>query len=117
MAYITWHGTLKKNYLNNRKHNCHFKGTLSTLLQIKKAVPQGSILGPLLLSIYINDFINALNKFQFVLYADHTTLFSTYDTFKNSDDDSMDVIKNKHYLRVNTYSSLAKKQHTSHKHK
>ena len=30
---------------------------------------------------------------QFVIYADDTTLFSTYDTFKNSDDDSMDEIQ------------------------
>ena len=84
---------LLKNYLTNRKQYCDFKGTHTTLLPIRKGVPQGSILGNLLFSIYINDFINASNKFQFVMYADDTTLFSIYDTFKNSDDDSMDVIQ------------------------
>ena len=84
---------LLKNYLTNRKQYCDFKGTHSTLLPIRKGVPQGSILGPLLFSIYINDFINASNKFQFIMYADDTTLFSTYDTFQNHDDDSMDVIQ------------------------
>ena len=48
-----------KNYLTNRKQYCDFKGTHSTLLPIRKGVPQGSILGPLPFSIYINDFINA----------------------------------------------------------
>ena len=84
---------LLKNYLTNRKQYCDFKGTHSKLLQIRKGVPQASILGPLLFAVYINDFINASNKFQFVMYADDTTLFSTYDTFKNSDDASMDVIQ------------------------
>ena len=84
---------LLKNYLTNRKQYCGFKGTHSTLLPIRKGVPQGSILGPLLFSIYITDFINASNKFQFIMYADDTTLFSTYDTFQNHDDDSMDVIQ------------------------
>ena len=82
-----------KNYFTGRKQYCHFKNNDSSLLNIHKGVPQGSILGSLLFILYINDFIYSSDRFEFLMYGDDTTLFSTYDKFENIDDKTIETIK------------------------
>ena len=55
-----------------------------TMKPVLTGVPQGSIIGPLLFNIFINDIVKASQKFAFILYADDTTLNSTLDSFGNN---------------------------------
>ena len=68
---------LIQSYLSNRKQYVQFDESISSLLPIFTGVPQGSILGPLLFIIYVNDISACSKKFNFITYADDTTLIIT----------------------------------------
>ena len=65
------------SYMTDRKQFIEFQNEKSDFTKIKTGVPQGSILGPLLFIIYINDIINATSYFESILYADDTYLINT----------------------------------------
>ena len=66
--------SLIRNYLIDRKQYVEIEDAKSDMLNISTGVPQGLVLGPLLFIIYINDFAKASQKFNFIMYADDTTL-------------------------------------------
>ena len=72
-----------ESYLSNRKQYIDIKDNQSEKLMISTGVPQGSILGPLLFLIYVNDMHLATEKFYPIIYADDTTLSATLNTFGN----------------------------------
>ena len=65
------------SYLSGRSQYVEVDGVSSSILSLSTGVPQGSILGPLLFLIYMNDIPNCSNYFSFILYADDTTLSNT----------------------------------------
>ena len=64
---------IKKN-IENRTQYVNFDNVNSDHQKISTGVPQGSILGPLLFLIYVYDLHNSSELFQFILFADDTTL-------------------------------------------
>lgn len=64
-----------KSYLADRHQFVVINNINSVSKPIKCGVPQGSILGPLLFIIYVNDLYRASNKFHIISYADDTNLF------------------------------------------
>ena len=80
-AYGLDRGPLKLllSYLNNRKQSVTVKGVRSILQLIKNGVPQGSILGPILFSIFIND-LNYVLQSDLHNFADDNTISTISDT-------------------------------------
>ena len=66
-----------RSYLTNREQYVSINNVDSNLRVIQCGVPQGSILGPLLFLIFINDIIKCSNQFKYILDADDSTI-STY---------------------------------------
>ena len=67
---ITWF----QSYLSNRTQRCNVNGRLSTPCTITCGVPRGSILGPLLFLMYINDLPNCLREASPRMFADDTNI-------------------------------------------
>ena len=71
---------LLKSYLTNRKQYVKLGNHKSELRQINCGVPQGSVLGPLLFILYINDLHKACTTGNIRIFADDTTVFFKCET-------------------------------------
>src|SRR6218665_2527213 len=68
------------DYLRNRSQFVSFKGITSPSLEITSGVPRGSILGPILFLIYLNDLSKVSNKLKLIMYADDTNAFLLHNS-------------------------------------
>ena len=68
------------SYLTHRKQYVQIKGTKSSLERILCGVLQGSILGPTLFNLYLNDICNVSSILEFTLFADDTNIIYSYDS-------------------------------------
>ena len=94
------------SYLTGRLQYVEVNGACSDSLPITTGVPQGSILGPLLFIIYMNDIPNSSSEVNFILYADDTSIFTSIDlsNIQNSVDINNELHKVSTWLRCNKLS-------------
>lgn len=74
------------SYLTGRHQVVRFNGRTSTQLPMRYGVPQGSVLGPLLFLIYVNDLADGLGVEKCILFADDTTLLTRSDVYAGAID-------------------------------
>jgi hypothetical protein len=104
---------LLKSYLSNRKQTVKVDGVMSSVLPVTCGVPQGSILGPLLFVIYINDLPNALKVSKPMMYADDTNIFFSGSNINETTNTfNTDLASLTQYLKCNRLSLNISKTHS-----
>ena len=100
------------NYLSERKQKTRINNSFSTEGILMTGVPQGSILGPLLFNIYINDMFLFVPEINIANYADDTTPYTTSkcinSLLKKLEDNTSEIVK---WLRNNYMKSNSDKNH------
>ena len=110
--------SLFESYLSNRTQVVEVNGRTSEKGLIKHGVPQGSILGPLLFLLYINDISKSSDILKFFLFADDTRVYYSADP---NDENTEEILNNELekvscWLAANKLSLNVKKSNFLHFH-
>ena len=101
---------LISNYLSHRKQRTKIGSSYSDWYEIIRGVPQGSILGPLLFNIFVNDLFLFIEKTKICNFADDNTIYSCNNNLqtilKNLKHDMVNVLK---WFKVNSMKANPKK--------
>ena len=94
--------SLLQDYLSKRTQYTNISNEESDKALVVYGVPQGSVLGPLLFLIYINDLIECTDQASFVLFADDTNVFVAGVTYNEAVEKANDILSYiSHYTRAN----------------
>ena len=97
-----------RSYLKNRRHRVKINNVTSEELTFKYGVPQGSVLGPLLFIVYINDLFALPLRAETMCYADDTSLLYSEATAEEMNYNFQPDVElllpwlRKNYLHLNT---------------
>ena len=72
------------NYLSNRYKGVKIGSSIGSYLEILRGVPQGSILGPIVSNLFINDLMLFIEKTEICDFADDTTIYLWSPNFENA---------------------------------
>ena len=88
-----------RTYYSNRHQYVEYNGSKSETKSISIGVPQGSILGPLLFLLNINDLSRVSRVFSMLMYADDMTLYC------NINDANSDIVLKNELCKINDWLS------------